>query len=135
DDRALGLLALAVPGAGPLALARPAERVDVPDGDVEDLLHGDLDLRLVRVRPHQERVLVLIQQPVALLRDHRSKQDVPRVAAHEPSSLCSSVAFATAAVLIGWLASSLTVPSPSSSAASGASSAAALSVAAWSVAA
>src|SRR2546430_2929467 len=78
-DRPLGVLALAGPGTGPLALALAVERVHGQDADAEDLLDGDLDLRLVRARVHQERVLVLVQQAVALLRDHRLEDHVTRV--------------------------------------------------------
>src|SRR5689334_15339400 len=76
DDSALDVLALAVAEAGALALALPVQRVDVGDLDVEDLLDRDLDLGLVGQRVHLERVLVLVQQPVALLRDHGGEQDV-----------------------------------------------------------
>src|SRR6266568_1770923 len=68
DDRALDRLARAVTESGPLPFAWPIERVHVGDLDVEHLLDGDLDLRLVRQRVDVERVLVLIQQAVALRR-------------------------------------------------------------------
>src|SRR5690606_12850048 len=68
-DGPLGVLALAVPGAGALALARPVGGVHRRDLDVEDLLYRDLDLRLVRVRVHDERVHVVLDQAVGLLRD------------------------------------------------------------------
>src|SRR6478752_2577306 len=42
-DGPLGAPAGAVAGPGPLALARPVERVDVGDLDVEHLLDGDFD--------------------------------------------------------------------------------------------
>src|SRR5262249_33463903 len=108
DDGALGVLALAVAGAGPLALALPVDRVHAVHSDVEDLLHGDLDLGLVRVRADQERVLVLVQQPVALLRDHRGQQDVPRVRAHATSSLPLVGSVRVAAGLIASFARSFT---------------------------
>src|SRR5689334_13307908 len=86
-DRALRVLALAEPGAGALALALPVDGVDADDLHAEDLLHGDLDLGLVRTRRHQEGVLVLLEQPVGLLGDHGREQDVPVVGDHlEPSS-------------------------------------------------
>src|SRR5690606_5886622 len=47
--------------------------------DVEDLLHGDLDLGLVRARVHDERVLALVEQPVGLLGHDRCDQDVAGV--------------------------------------------------------
>src|SRR5699024_6902971 len=90
--RPLGVLALAVPGAGALALALAIDRVHVDDLHVEDLLHRDLDLRLVRPRIDQERVLVLLQQAVALLGDHRRDDDVSRVAAHWSASSAEDAA-------------------------------------------
>ena len=45
----------------------------------EHVLDRDLDLRLVRIRGHEERVLVLVEERVALLRDDRSEQDVTRI--------------------------------------------------------
>src|SRR5919106_4442738 len=89
DDGALGVLALAVAGAGALALARAVQRVDAEHLDPEHLLNGDLDLGLVRVRPDQEGVLALLEQPVALLRHHRREQDVARVGDHLLSSSLS----------------------------------------------
>src|SRR5439155_11782711 len=87
-DRALGVLALSPSGTGALALALPVERVDRLDADVEDLLDGDLDSRLVRVRVNQERVPVLVELAVALLGDHGRDDDVARVGdgAHSLSS-------------------------------------------------
>src|SRR4051794_13960743 len=103
DDGALAVGALAEAGPRPLALALPVECVDGADLDAEDLLDGDLDLRLVGVRPDEERVLVLVEQAVALLGDDGREQDVARVGqvGHaEPSSVvgsavASSVASAT----------------------------------------
>src|SRR5919112_4806844 len=101
-DGALGVLAATEPRPGALALALPVQRVDVEDLHTEDLLDGDLDLRLVGVRPDEERVLVLVQQPVALLRDDRGEQDVAGVGdAHSSSSSPSETA-----------GDSVTVPSP-----------------------
>src|SRR3954466_747162 len=104
DDGALGVLALAhlrAPAA--LALALAVDRVHAVDLHVEDLLHGDLDLRLVRLGQHDERVLPGVDQAVALLRDDRGEQDVPGVAdAHACSSVVSSAAgFAAAAFFAG----------------------------------
>src|SRR3954466_10691656 len=99
DDGALGVLALAhlrAPAA--LALALAVDRVHAVDLHVEDLLHGDLDLRLVRLGQHDERVLTGVDQAVALLGDDRGEQDVPGVAdAHAFSSVVSSAATSTAA--------------------------------------
>src|SRR4051812_29603801 len=57
---ALGVGALAEAGAGALALALAVEGVDAADLDAEDLLDRDLDLGLVGVRGHDERVLVVV---------------------------------------------------------------------------
>src|SRR3954462_7283670 len=93
-DGALGVLALAHPGAAAaLALALAVDRVDAGDLHVEDLLDSDLDLGLVGLGQDDERVLVLVQQPVALLGDDRGEQDVPGVADdHAWSSVVSSAA-------------------------------------------
>src|SRR4051794_4578873 len=96
DDGALGVLALAhlrAPAA--LALALAVDRVHAENLHVEDLLDSDLDLRLVGLRQHDERVLVGVDQAVALLGDDRGEQDVPGVAdAHAFSSVVSSAAAA-----------------------------------------
>src|SRR5262249_30197487 len=91
-ERALGVLALAPTGTGALALALPVERVDRLDAYVEDLLDSDLDRGLVRVRVHQERVPVLIELAVALLRDHGRDDDVARVGDRRHLSPSSSAA-------------------------------------------
>src|SRR6266508_3084292 len=96
DDRALDRLARAVTESGPLPFAWPVERVHVGDLDVEHLLDGDLDLRLVRQRVDVERVLVLVQQAVALLRDDRSEQHIAGIVEHQ---LCSSSDVSSAAFL------------------------------------
>src|SRR3954468_8310089 len=104
DDGALAVGALAEAGPRPLALALPVERVDGAHLDVEDLLDGDLDLRLVGVRPDKERVLVLVEQTVALLGDDRREQDVARVGqvGHaEPSSVVGSASAASVASAAG----------------------------------
>src|ERR1700682_3152281 len=75
-DGALGALALSVSGTGALALALPVEGVDRLHLDAEDLLDGDLDLCLVGVGAHHERVDVVLDQRVGLLRDDRGKDDV-----------------------------------------------------------
>src|SRR3954453_14283729 len=102
DDGALGVLALAhlrAPAA--LALALAVDRVHAENLHVEDLLDSDLDLRLVRLRQHDERVLVGVDQAVALLGDDQGDQDVPGVAdAHAFSSVVSSAA-ASAAAAVG----------------------------------
>src|SRR6187455_2233397 len=62
DDGALGVLALADAEAGTPRLALAVHRVDRVDLDVEDLLDGDLDLRLVRPGVDEERVLALVEK-------------------------------------------------------------------------
>src|SRR5215217_3301548 len=128
-DGALGGLALTHPVAtGALALALAVEGVHAEDLHVEDLLDRDLDLGLVGVRPDDERVLVLVQQAVALLRDDRGDEHVPGVAdAHAFSSVLASVvpssvgatasgpAFAASASSAGALAASSAVAGAASS--------------------
>src|SRR5689334_5258476 len=98
DDGALGVLALAhLAAPAALALALAVDRVHAVDLHVEDLLHSDLDLGLVRLGQHDERVLPGVDQAVALLGDDRGEQDVPGVAdAHAFSSVVSSAAGAAA---------------------------------------
>src|ERR687890_2336307 len=109
DDGPLGVLALAeLVAAAALALALAVDRVHAEDLDVEDLLDRDLDLRLVGLGQDDERVLVLVEQAVALLGDDRGQQDVPGVAdAHLVSSLALVGRVSGAAVPSGELASSL----------------------------
>src|SRR5699024_7275335 len=90
DDGALGVLALADPVPRPLALALTVDRVDRGDLDAEDLLDGDLDLRLVRGGVHDERVLALVEKVVALLGDDRGDDDVVRVPVAGGAHFCSS---------------------------------------------
>src|SRR5215213_8986722 len=80
DDRTLGVGALADARTRAALLARPVQRVDPGDLDLEDRLDSDLDLGLVGVGSDEERVLVLVQQPVALLAHHGGEQDVAVVA-------------------------------------------------------
>src|SRR6195952_6153931 len=101
DDRALGGFALAEAGPGALALALPVDRVHRGHLHVEDLLDGDLDLGLVRIRVHQERVLALLEKAVALLRDHRREDDVTRVRDHwSASPLVRAVTNASSAAVV-----------------------------------
>src|SRR5579875_1717876 len=94
DDGALGVGPLAVAEARPAPLAGPVGGVHSGDPDGEDRLHGLPDLSLVRVRGDEEGVLAVVRQPVALLRDDRLQQDVPRVYdpphTHARSSLSSA---------------------------------------------
>src|SRR5581483_12460261 len=52
------------------------DHVDANDLDLEELLDGLADLRLVRVLVHLERVLARDRRRVALLRDDRREQDL-----------------------------------------------------------
>src|SRR6187431_703355 len=79
DDRALGVLALAHAETRTTGLALTVQGVDRRHLDVEDLLDGELDLGLVRAGVHGERVLALVDQAVALLRDDGRDDDVARV--------------------------------------------------------
>src|SRR4051794_19145698 len=79
DDGALGVLALADAEARTPRLALAVHRVDRVDLDVEDLLDGDLDLRLVRPGVDEEGVLALVEEAVGLLRDDGGDEDVPGV--------------------------------------------------------
>src|SRR3954465_7665795 len=101
DDRTLGVLALAEAESGATGLALTVQGVDLVDLDVEDLLDGDLDLRLVRTRVDDEGVLALVEQPVRLLGDDRRDQDVARVLAlaHFSSSPLSVSATPTSSPL------------------------------------
>src|SRR5690625_3504624 len=98
NDGTLGVHALAHPEAGALLLAFPVHRVDRGDLDVEDLLDGDLDLRLVRPPVHEEGVLALVEQVVAFLRNDRGDDDVVRVAAVSGGHFCSCSTSAAEAV-------------------------------------
>src|SRR3712207_5767768 len=112
-DRALGVLALAGPEPGTPGLARAVQRVDRRDLHPEDLLDGDLDLGLVRVGVHQERVLVGVEEPVALLTHDRRQKHVAVVLEEGAHWTASSVTVGlvrdggatcwTAGSLAGWL--------------------------------
>ncbi len=62
-----------------MRLPWPVDGVHGVDLDAEDLLDRDLDLRLVRVGVHDERVHVVLDQSVGLLGDDRSQDDVAGV--------------------------------------------------------
>src|SRR5690606_35478806 len=76
DLRPLRPPALSPAGTGALALALPVAGVHRRHPHVEDLLDRDLDRSLVGVRVDEERVPVLVQQAVALLRDDGLDDDV-----------------------------------------------------------
>src|SRR5690606_2656202 len=99
DDRALGVLAATDPETGAAGLALAVDRVHRGDLDArEDLLDRDLDLGLARAGVHEERVLALVEQVVALLGHHRRDDDVVRVLGADGAHLASSsVSSATAA--------------------------------------
>src|ERR1700735_4751341 len=97
-DGALGVnpLAPAEPGTTPLAL--PVEGVHAGHLDPEHLLDRLLDLRLVGVGGHDERVLALVEKAVALLRHHRTQQDVPGVVDPAHSEPLTTNAFSASGV-------------------------------------
>src|SRR4029079_2967956 len=82
--------------AAPLRLRLHLDDVHALDLDVEELLDGLADLRLVRLRVHAERVLVVLDQAVALLGDHRGDEDLARIEAHWAISLTLSRAASVA---------------------------------------
>src|ERR1700712_4826678 len=79
DDGALGVLALTGAEAGAAGLSRAVRPRDGLDLDAEDLLDRQLDLGLVRAGVHEERVLALVDQAVALLGHHGTQDHVARV--------------------------------------------------------
>src|SRR5438132_7044426 len=89
DDRLLPAGSRASEHAAPLRLRLHLDDVDVHDLDVEQLLHGLADLRLVRVAVHLERVLVLTDLAVALLAHDRREQDLVRMEGHYEALPCS----------------------------------------------
>src|SRR4051812_18366171 len=76
DDRTLGVLALAEAESGATGLAVTVRGGDFVHFDVEDLLDGVFDLRLVRARVDDEGVLALVEQPVRLRGADRGDEDV-----------------------------------------------------------
>ena len=72
-------LRLPVPKRVRRVLPARFRRVDALDLDAEDLLDRELDLGLVRAGVDEERVLALVDEPVALLGDDRREDDVARV--------------------------------------------------------
>src|ERR671935_1078188 len=90
DDRLLPAGLAAANHPAPLRLRLHLEDVDRLDVDVEELLDRLADLRLVRVRVHAERVLALLDQRVALLRDDGGEQDFVWVQAHSEAFLWTS---------------------------------------------
>src|SRR5690625_853221 len=99
DDGTLGVHAFAHAEAGALALAFTVHRVHRGDLDVEDLLDGDLDLGLVGLAVYEEGVLPLVEEVVALLRDHRGENDIVRVTV-DGGHCCSSSTSAELALAV-----------------------------------
>src|SRR5438309_10089435 len=83
DDRLLPAGLRALEGAAALRLRLHLDDVDADDLDVEELLDGLAHLRLVRVGMDTERVLVLPDVAVALLRDDGREQDFVGMEAHD----------------------------------------------------
>src|SRR4249919_1523882 len=92
DDRLLPARLLAAHEAAALRLGLHFDDVHALDVDVEELLDGLPDLRLVRVRMDAERVLALIDQLVALLGHDRREENLVRMEAHEALPCTSSSA-------------------------------------------
>src|SRR5919108_1212641 len=82
DDRLLPAGLRAAGPAAALGLRLHLEDVHCDDLDVEELFDGLADLRLVGARVHAERVLVVLDQAVALLGDDRGEDHLARVEAH-----------------------------------------------------
>src|SRR3954452_6715762 len=114
DDGALGVGPLAHAEGAPvaLALALAVERVHLQDAHAEDRLDGVVDLGLRRVRVHAERVDVLLEQRVGLLRHDRLDDDVTGIPHEslaplamatgvEPSDGCVSNVSRSAVALVG----------------------------------
>src|SRR5215210_4026195 len=87
DDRLLPARSPALDVVALLRLRRHLHDVDRQHFDVEELLDGLPDLRLVRVFVDAERVLAVLDQAVALLGDDRREQDLVRMQAHAPALL------------------------------------------------
>src|SRR5438132_2142038 len=83
DDGLLPAGARALDQPTPLRLGRHLDDVHGDDRDVEELLDGLPDLRLVRVLVHLERVAVLDDLVVALLAHDRADEDLSGMKAHE----------------------------------------------------
>src|SRR5215218_9271858 len=96
-DRLLPAGLLASVHAAPFWLGLDLEDVHALDVHVEQLLDRLPDLRLVRLVVHAERVLVALDQAVALLRHDRSDEDVTGLELHRTISSTRSRA--------AWLAS------------------------------
>src|SRR5579864_4976230 len=98
DDRLLPARLRTENAAAALRLRANLDDVHALDLDVEELLDGLAHLRLVCVLVHLERVLVLRDLLVALLRDHRTDQHLAWMQAHDALPCTASSA--------AWLTSS-----------------------------
>src|SRR4029453_691401 len=91
DDRLLPAGLAALDEAAALRLRAHLDHVHALDVDVEQLLDGLPDLRLVRIRVDAERVAVVgLDLLVALLGDHRSEEDFVGMQTHELTLPCTS---------------------------------------------
>src|SRR4029453_819565 len=87
DDRFLPALPRPLVQAAALRLRLHLRDVHADHAHLEELLDRLADLRLVRLGVDAEGVLLLVDQAVALLRDHRRDQDLAGGQAHsDPSS-------------------------------------------------
>src|SRR5262249_11418185 len=86
DDGLLPPGLRALEGAAALRLRLDLDDVHPLDLHVEELLDGLADLRLVHILVDAERVLVLRDLLIALLRDHRADQHFARMQAHSSRS-------------------------------------------------
>src|SRR5262249_38605340 len=89
-DRLLPALPRPLVEAAPLWLGLDLGDVDREHADLEQLLDGLSDLRLVRVGVNLERVLLLLDQAVALLGDDRRDDHLAGGEAHDDSSSAAS---------------------------------------------
>src|ERR1044071_8477557 len=89
-DRLLPALPRPLVQPAPLRLRLHLRDVDREHADLEQLLDGLADLRLVRLGVHAERVLLLLDQPIALLRDDRRDDHLAGREAHDDSSSAAS---------------------------------------------
>src|SRR6187200_1639152 len=86
DDRLLPARPAALGEPTALRLRLDLHDVDRCDLDLEELLDGLANLRLVRVLVHLERVLAVGDERVALLRDDRREEDLVRMQSHSAAS-------------------------------------------------
>src|SRR5882672_3921068 len=93
DDGLLPARTDALDGTAPLGLGLHLDDRDVQDLDVEELLDGLADLRLVRILVHLERVAVLRDLAVALLGDHGRDQHFAGMEAHASCLSCAARAW------------------------------------------